>query len=164
MKQVMLVRHAHAHGLEPGVEDFERRLDRRGRHEAEAMARRARELGLAPDHLIASPADRAIATAREFAKALDFPLPRIRHDDRVYLAEPERLVAILRAAPPDAERVMLVGHNPGISELARWLTGEDVGQLPTAALYVATAELDRWADLEHGCCERLCLDHPRRAE
>ncbi len=160
-KQVILVRHAHAHGLEPGLEDFERRLDRRGRHEAEAMARRAHELGLAPDHLIASPADRAIATAREFAKALAFPLPRIRHDDRVYLAEPDRLVAILRNAPPDAQRVMLVGHNPGLSELAAWLTGEDVGHLPTAALCVATAALERWTDLQRGGFERLHLEHPR---
>lgn len=161
MKQVVLVRHAHAHGLEPGLEDFERRLDRRGRHEAEEMAHRARALGIAPDHLIASPADRTLATAREFAKALGFPLPRIRHDDRVYLAELQRLVAILRGAPPDAERVMLVGHNPGISELAGWLTGEDVGHLPTAALYVATGTLDRWADLQRGTFERLHLDHPR---
>lgn len=161
MKHLVLVRHAHAHGLEPGLEDFERRLDRRGRHEAEAMAERARDLGLTPDHLISSPADRAIATAREFAKALDFPLPRIRHDDRVYLAEPEQLVAILRSVPAGARRVMLVGHNPGISQLARWLTGEDVGDLPTAALYAASAELVRWADLRAGAFERTHFEHPR---
>jgi phosphohistidine phosphatase len=161
MKHLVLVRHAHAHGLEPGLEDFERRLDRRGRHEAEAMAQRARDLGLAPDHLISSPADRAIATAREFAKALDFPLPRIRHDDRVYLAEPEQLVAILRSVPAGARRVLLVGHNPGISQLARWLTGEDVGDLPTAALYAASAELGRWADLHAGAFERTHFEHPR---
>ena len=162
MKQLALVRHAHAHGLEPGLEDFERRLDRRGRHEAEAMARRARELGLAPDHLISSPADRAIATAREFAKALEFPLPRIRHDDRVYRAERDQLVAILRAAPPDAARVMLVGHNPGLSELAAWLTGEDLGDLPTAALYVVTTGLEHWTDLRRGAFERVHLEYPAR--
>jgi phosphohistidine phosphatase len=161
MKQVILVRHAHAHGLEPGLEDFERRLDRRGRHEAETMARRAHELGIAPDHLISSPADRAIATAREFAKTLGFPLPRIRHDDRVYLAEPEQLVAILRAAPANARRVMLVGHNPGLSQLAEWLTGEEVGHLPTAAVYAATSDLARWPDLHAGAFRRLHLDHPR---
>jgi phosphohistidine phosphatase len=161
MKQVILVRHAHAHGLEPGLEDFERRLDRRGRHEAETMARRAHELGIAPDHLISSPADRAIATAREFAKTLGFPLPRIRHDDRVYLAEPEQLVAILRAAPAGARRVMLVGHNPGLSQLAEWLTGEEVGHLPTAAVYAAASELARWPDLHAGAFRRVHLDHPR---
>jgi phosphohistidine phosphatase len=161
MKQVILVRHAHAHGLEPGLEDFERRLDRRGRHEAETMAQRAHELGIAPDHLISSPADRAIATAREFAKTLGFPLPRIRHDDRVYLAEPEQLVAILRAAPATVRRVMLVGHNPGLSQLAEWLTGEEVGHLPTAAVYVATSDLARWPDLDAGAFRRLHLEHPR---
>jgi phosphohistidine phosphatase len=125
------------------------------------MARRAEELGLVPDHLIASPADRASATAREFAKALGFPLPRIRHDDRVYLAEPAQLVEILRSVPDQVRRVMLVGHNPGISELAEWLTGEDLGHLPTAGLYAARGHVARWAQLEAGALERLHLDGPR---
>jgi phosphohistidine phosphatase len=161
VRRVVLVRHAHAHAVEPGLEDFERRLDKRGRREAEAMARRAHELELVPDHLIASPADRALETAREFAKALGFPLPRIRHDDRVYLAEPAQLVAILRSVPNDVRTVMLVGHNPGISRLAEWLTGDDVGDLPTAAIYAASGELDRWHDLARDTFERTARDHPR---
>jgi phosphohistidine phosphatase len=161
MKQIVLVRHAHAHAQEPGLEDFERRLDGRGRREAEAMALRARELGLFPQHLISSPADRAIATAREFAKALGFPLPRIRHDDRVYLAPPGQLVAILRHVPDEVGRVLLVGHNPGISELAEWLTGEDVGALPTAAVYGADVDIERWCDLHSQTAERTHYHHPR---
>lgn len=161
MKQIVLVRHAHAAAAEPGLEDFERRLDKRGRREAEAMARRALELGLVPDHLISSPADRAIATAREFARTLGFPLPRIRHDDRVYLAEPEQLVAILRAAPSAASRVMLVGHNPGLSQLAEWLAGDAVGHLPTAAVYAMRSRSGAWPDLHAGAFERTHYEYPR---
>jgi phosphohistidine phosphatase len=161
MKQLVVVRHAHAHGLEPGLEDFERRLDRRGRAEAEAMAEKAKDLALVPDHLITSPADRAVATAREFARALGFPLPRIRHDDRVYLAEPERLVAIVRGLPDDLDRVMVVGHNPGLSQFAAWLTGEDLGQLPTAAMYAARGDLASWRDLDRGVLERVAYEWPR---
>jgi phosphohistidine phosphatase len=161
VREIVLVRHAHAHGEEPGLEDFERRLDKRGRREAAEMAERARELGLEPDHLVSSPADRAIGTAREFAKALGFPLPRIRHDDRVYLASPATLVTVLRSAPHAAKRVMLVGHNPGLSELAEWLTGEDVGSLPTAAIYAVRGELELWDELHRDGFERFKADHPR---
>jgi phosphohistidine phosphatase len=57
--------------------------------------------------------------------------------------------------------VMLVGHNPGLSQLAEWLTGEEVGHLPTAAVYAATSDLARWPDLDAGAFRRLHLDHPR---
>lgn len=161
VRELVLVRHAHAHAAEPGLEDFERRLDRRGRGEAETMAARAAALGLAPAHLISSPADRAIATARQFAKALGFPLPRIRHDDRVYLAEREQLVAILRALPDAPQRVMLVGHNPGLSALAEWLTDEDVDALATGSFYVARGPLAHWANLARGALEPAGYEQPR---
>jgi phosphohistidine phosphatase len=125
------------------------------------MAALAAEAGLLPDHLLTSPADRARETAHEFAKAFGFPLPRIRHDDRAYLAERPQLVAILRGAPDAARRVLLVGHNPGLSELAEWLTGEDVGNLPTASVYVAAGALERWSDLSHGAFGRTRYDWPR---
>lgn len=161
LRQLTLVRHAHAQPHDRDLEDFERRLDKRGRHEARDIAARARDLGLRPDHLISSPADRAIETARELAKALKFPLHRIRHDDRVYLAEPEQLVAILRAAPPTARHVLLVGHNPGLSRLAAWVTNdESFGELPTAALVSARGKLDRWHDLYAGSLERVCYETP----
>lgn len=161
VRRLTIVRHAHAEPHSHDREDFERRLDKRGRREAHAIAARARELGLAPDHLISSPADRAIETAREVAKALDFPLHRIRHDDRAYLAEPEQLVAILRAAPPAAEHVLLVGHNPGLSRLVAWLADDTTfGELPTAALVSLTGEMDRWHDLYAGVLERACFETP----
>jgi phosphohistidine phosphatase len=161
LRQLTLVRHAHAQPHDRELEDFERRLDKRGRHEARDIAARARDLGLRPDHLISSPADRAIETARELAKALEFPLHRIRSDDRVYLAEREQLVAILRAAPPTTRHVLLVGHNPGLSRLAAWVTDdESLGELPTAALVSARGELDRWHDLYAGSLERVCYETP----
>jgi phosphohistidine phosphatase len=161
MKELVIVRHAHAHGIEPGLEDFERRLDRRGRSEAEDMAARARKLGLVPDHVITSPADRAVATAREFARALAFPLPRIRHDDRVYLAERKALVEIVRGLPASIGRVLLVGHNPGLSELAGWLTGEDIDQLPTAAIYAVRIDAGDWRELQRDAGERIAYEWPR---
>jgi phosphohistidine phosphatase len=161
MKQLTIVRHAHAEKHEADIEDFERRLDKRGRREAEQMAELAHALAIRPDYLLASPAVRAISTAKEFARALGFPLPKIRHDDRIYLAERAALVTILRAVPPSARHVLIVGHNPGLSRLVAWLTDDDAaGELPTAALVTLKGDLERWDELAAGCLARVRLRWP----
>jgi len=161
MKQLTIVRHAHAEKHEADIEDFERRLDKRGRREAEQMAELAHALAIRPDYLLASPAVRAISTAKEFARALGFPLPKIRHDDRIYLAERAVLVTILRAVPPSARHVLIVGHNPGLSRLVAWLTDDDAaGELPTAALVTLKGDLERWDELAAGCLARVRLRWP----
>jgi phosphohistidine phosphatase len=161
MKLVTIVRHAHAEKHDGDVEDFERRLDKRGRREAEQMADLAQALGLRPDHVVSSPAVRAISTAKEFARSLNFPLQRIRHDDRIYLAERSTLATILRSTPATARHVLLVGHNPGVSRLVSWLTGDDAGgDLPTAALCTLGGSLERWSELDGGLFEQVRLRWP----
>jgi len=161
MRQLTIVRHGHAEKQHGDIEDFERRLDKRGRKEAEAMAELAHRCAVRPDHVVSSPAVRAIATAKEFARALAFPLPRIRHDDRLYLAERSQIVAILRSVPASARHVLLVGHNPGLSRLAAWLTDrDDIGELPTAALVTLRADIESWDGLGQGTCDVVRVRWP----
>ncbi len=161
MKHVTLVRHAHAEKHESDIEDFERRLDKRGRREAEEMADLAHAIGLRPDHIVTSPAVRTVSTAKEFARVFGYPLPKIRHDDRIYLAERAALVTILRAVPSACRHVLLVGHNPGLSRLAKWLTDDDeIGDLPPAAICALKADIDRWPEVDAGVFERIALRSP----
>ena len=161
MKHVTIVRHAHAEKHDSDIEDFERRLDKRGRREAEEMAELTHALGLHPDHIVTSLAVRTVSTAKEFARAVGFPLPKIRHDDRIYLADRATLVTILKAVPAGCRHVLLVGHNPGLSRLAKWLTDDDsIGDLPPAAVCALKAGIDRWADVEAGLFERVALRWP----
>jgi phosphohistidine phosphatase len=104
---------------------------------------------------------RTVGTAKEFAQALGFPLPRIRHDDRIYMAERSMLVTILRAVPAACRHVLLVGHNPGVSRLAKWLTDDDaIGDLPPAALCALRADIGAWADVDAGLFRRTALRWP----
>jgi phosphohistidine phosphatase len=161
MKSVTIVRHAHAEKHDSDVDDFERRLDKRGRREAEEMSELAHALGVRPDYVLSSPAIRAISTAKEFARSLGLPLPKIRHDDRIYLAERTTLVAILRSVPDSVRHVLLVGHNPGLTRLVGWLSGDDqAGELPTAAMCTLKAGIDHWRDLDAGRFETVRLRWP----
>ena len=125
------------------------------------MAELAHALGVRADYMFSSPAVRAISTAKEFARSLGFPLQRIRHDDRIYLAERGVLATILRATPASYRHVLIFGHNPGISRLASWLSGDDsIGELPTAAMCTLKADIDAWPEIAAGVFERVRLRWP----
>lgn len=148
VRTLTLFRHAHAEKPTEEIEDFERELDKRGRREAKRMSQTLAALGPSPDHLITSSSVRTVQTAKILAHALGFPLERIRHDDRVYLADADRLLAILQHCPDEARHVLLVGHNPGLSVVAgRLESAHDVPEMPTAALCSLELPIGRWRDL-----------------
>lgn len=119
-RRLTLLRHAQASPAGGDVEDFERALDATGRHQAsERGAAFAERCARHPvDHIVTSTAVRTVATAKAYAHALGFPLSRVRHDDRLYDADLVLMWSVIQRAPTAARHVLLVGHNPGISELA----------------------------------------------
>lgn len=162
MKRLTLVRHAKSDWGDASLEDFERPLNRRGERDAPEMARRVAEAGLKPTLIVTSPAARALATARVFAKALGYPARKIRHADEAYLATPGTLLEVVRRAGGRSGHVMLFGHNPGISQFAALLTGDDsLGDMPTAAVVSLRVDVKDWADLEPGTAERALYDYPK---
>jgi phosphohistidine phosphatase len=161
LKLVTIVRHAHAERVRTGSVDFRRELDARGRAEAEEMAALAHRLGLRPDRLLASPAARTLATARAFTTALGLEPQRLHAIPEIYDAELATLAALLRALPEEDSHALLVGHNPGVSLLAHWLSGDVAsGSLPPAALLTLRSEVATWSQLEAGACVTVSLDWP----
>lgn len=150
MKQLILLRHAKA-VTKAAVQDFDRVLAPEGRREMERIAANLRASSIAPDLALVSPAARTRET---------WALTRIgggapRFEQSIYDAEVETLMELVRAVPDDIGRLMLVGHNPGIEELALLVGGEGAkpsigGGLPTAALAVFDLPEGRWADLAAG--------------
>ena len=138
---LVLLRHAKS-DWSGGETDIDRPLARRGRRQApEAGAWLAAHLP-AIDLAVVSPATRARSTWDLVAAELDAP-PPARIDERVYAASIRELVDVVRGLPEEAAVVALVGHNPGIEDLATRLTGEWV-TMPTSALAVLSLS-DRWS-------------------
>jgi len=150
MKRLTLVRHAHAK-VKKTVTDFERPLSRRGKSEAKETALALLEAGLVPDLLIASPAKRTAQTADIFAGELEIPTRRVRKDELLYLASADALLAAIQATGPRIEHLMLVGHNPGISELANAFAPEEqIGEFATGAACTLEFEVRTWSALDVG--------------
>lgn len=121
MRQLLLLRHAKSSWDEPHLSDHARPLNVRGKQAAAMMAREMRRLGLLPDLVLVSSARRTLQTLSAL-EPWDNP-PRVVPLDALYLAPASDLLDALHQAPPTAQCVLIVGHNPGLHDLAMQLAG-----------------------------------------
>jgi phosphohistidine phosphatase len=165
VKRLGLLRHAKADFDDVSVRDFERGLNDRGRRGAKLISRRIAELGIAWDHVIASPAVRVKATLA--AAGLD---DCATYDERAYLADAATLVDLLRQVKGEPANVLIAGHNPGLHELIfrlidpdqeDQLVAEATDKFPTAAFALLEFPLSSWASLQTGNARLVLLTRPR---
>ena len=138
-----MLRHAKSSWTDSSIEDHERPLNARGRRDAPRVGTVLREQGLVPDVWITSDAVRARATAEAAAQAAAFT-GDLAIEPSLYLASPADIYGVLRALGRGTQTVMIVGHNPGVSELVAQLTGERE-EMPTAALARIALPIDSWS-------------------
>ncbi|MGD9597787.1 MAG: histidine phosphatase family protein [Steroidobacteraceae bacterium] len=144
MRYLTLVRHGEAEWRESPTADFDRPLTRRGLAEAADAAKRLRARGLPPpDLLLTSPAVRTLQTAEAIARELGIVRDRIEHIDPLYLASHATLGSVVAGTDSRIRHLLLVGHNPGISEFARQLApGLVSGSLPTGGCVTVRCDAD----------------------
>ena len=147
MKTLLVLRHAKSSWKDPGLEDHDRPLNKRGKRDAPRMGKLLRDEKLVPDLIVSSTAVRAQSTAKAAAKSAQYEA-EIRLDERLYLADPATMVSVLKeVGDPSANKVMIVAHNPGQEELVRVLAGGG-GPFPTAALAQIELPIETWTELE----------------
>jgi phosphohistidine phosphatase len=152
MRRLMLLRHARA--APAGFADFDRALTGEGRSAARAMGAFMAGNGLDPDLVLISSARRAAETWDIVAASL--PDSRtVRHDRLLYEASGETLLTLVRGIAPDYRSALIIGHNPGLEQLARTLAGGGDGlqrlmekHLPPGALVVIDFETGGWKRIE----------------
>lgn len=145
MKTLLLLRHGKSSWTDTSLADHDRPLKKRGREAAKRMGQLIRELDLVPDHILTSSAARATVTAQLAAAAAKFD-GDIEVVPVLYHADPSAFVAITSRVPSRFERVLIVGHNPGLEDWLDRLTGH-VEAFPTAAFARIELPIDSWLDL-----------------
>lgn len=144
MKTIYLVRHAKSSWKNPELDDFDRPLNKRGKRDAPYMGELLRKKGVAPDLLISSPANRAFTTAKQVAKALEYPLDKLMLDSGIYHASEKDLLRIVKNVPEHLNSVMLFGHNPGFTWFSNVLSGTNLENIPTSGAVQISFEHDSW--------------------
>lgn len=161
MKTLILVRHAKSSWADAGTDDFDRPLNDRGKADAPLMAKRLQERLSAVDLFVASPARRALKTAKLFAKVFEVDKEDVLQDQSLYLAPASAYFKAAAGLSDDKNTVALFGHNPGITEAANMLCGVKIDDMPTCSLFAVAAAIDKWADFMAAPKQFLFFDYPK---
>ena len=159
MKTLFLLRHAKSSWKDESLPDFERPLNRRGKHAAERIGRYLKHEAIVPELVLSSPALRARETIERVAKAAKWT-PEILFDQRIYEAGGLRLLDVVSQIENERKTALLVGHNPGIQELLMLLTGESK-KVPTAALLKIELKSSKWSTAADKRAKLAWLVKPR---
>jgi phosphohistidine phosphatase len=167
MSELYLLRHAKAVPQSAGMRDADRPLEPRGREGALAVAKWLKHQKIVPQLVLCSPATRTRQTCELIADAFA-RRPAVEYEAGLYLAGADRLLDYIRAVPDTVERVMMIGHNPGLHELAQMLSDTNTGPLADRlAANLATAGLVRyevtteWSGLRRRAARLVSLVTPK---
>jgi phosphohistidine phosphatase len=158
MRELILLRHAHAESAAPGQDDADRPLSRTGQAEAEAAGQWLKANAYVPDRVVCSPARRTRETLEQVLAVVGYV--EQRQDARIYQATSGELMAIADEHM-ECSRVLIVGHNPGFEQLAALLSSGQSGEfrgMPAGG--IAVLKLPANAELEPGVAELVAFWWP----
>jgi len=161
MKNLTLVRHAKSSWNNPQLADFQRPLNKRGERDAPRMGSRLAARNMQPQIIVSSPAVRALTTAKVIASALGFQAAEIITDERIFHAYSDHLLEVIRGFDASLHHVMLVGHNPGLTDLVEQLSHAGISNIPTCGIVMLGFSVDHWRDVSDGAGEMLLFDYPK---
>ncbi len=154
MKRLTLLRHAESNWNHPGLTDFERPLNERGRRDAAEMGDRLAKRNFKPEGIMTSPAQRALETLAIIAPAIDFPLKSIVHNKTLYGAGLTEMYKVMEKLDDTLEHILIVGHNPTWTDLANHLlTGDrsSLYNLPPCGVVDLELKIQTWNEIHENC-------------
>ena len=162
MKILHLIRHAKSSWDYPELDDFERPLNKRGKHDIPLIGRQLLKRKVNPDLIISSPALRAATTARGLAEIIKYPLIKIRYVDQIYDSSAYNLLDIIKEQKNKYKVLFLIAHNPGLTSLANLLCDTYVDNIPTCGIYCLKMNITNWSDAQAKCATLNFFDFPKK--
>lgn len=162
MKTIYFIRHAKSSWDDPMLRDHDRPLNARGLRDAPRMAERLAELGIHPDGILTSSAQRARQTAEYFRVALKIANLQVRIREELYHAWPDTIAQQIRLLPDDWDTVLLFGHNPGYTDLANRLKNKQlIDNVPTCGIIGGKSKAKSWKEFNLRETERVAFLYPK---
>ncbi len=161
MKTLTLVRHAKSSWKDTNLSDRKRPLNRRGERDAPVMGKRIAENGIRPSLIISSPATRAWTTAKIIAAEIAYPIEFLQREDELYLASLNGILDVIAAQDNGFNHLLVVGHNPGLTDMVNFLSPGLTHNLPTAGVVSVHIDQDDWDLRERPKSELLVHDYPK---
>ncbi len=162
MRELFLVRHAKSSWDDPILSDFDRPLNSRGKEDAPLMGEHLKKLGIKPDLILSSPAKRAKKTAKILAAKLGYPEEKIEWREQIYEASAQTLLYLVCQLPQGAKRVMVIGHNPGLTMLANILGDITIENIPTAGVVGVAFDTSDWQEACRMQGHTILFEYPKK--
>jgi len=147
MKTLYLVRHAKAILDNRMEKDIERQLLEKGIKRTGTIIDFLLQKKIKVDLIVCSPAVRAFETARALAHALNFPLTNIKIERLLYEGDSDKIGDLFYDLPQNKESLMIVGHNPSITNFANLFLPEPIDYLPTSGIVCLQFDVNLWDEL-----------------
>ncbi len=166
MKTLYIIRHAKSSWDNPDQSDFDRPLNGRGERDAPRMGKRLKEKEIHPDLMISSPAKRALSTGKRIAEILKYPKENIKTPNTLYHADEETILGIIQKVNYRCDVVMLIGHNPGLTDFLNALCEDEtnIDNLPTCGVVAFVFKEKSWKEIKWGTGKMLFFDYPKSKE
>ena len=161
MKTICLVRHAKSSWDPPGIADDQRELLPKGIEKTKLVAGFLIKEGVKPGLMISSQAVRAFETAKILADCLDYPLKQILIDRRVYDGPYDRMLDMIYATPNEVDSLMIIGHNPLITQLANLFLHPGIDGMQTSAVVCVSFQTEKWEDIPVSRSEKKFYVFPK---
>ena len=162
MKTLYLMRHAKSSWKDETINDLDRPLNKRGERDAPFMGQMMLQKGVFPDEIISSPAERALATLRHICPVINLPFQNVKVNPSLYAASPTDMLIIIKEINENRQTVLLLGHNPGLTDLSNYLSGNPIDNIPTCGIVELHFPRKSWQEIELGSCRRGFFEYPKK--
>ena len=160
MRKLILLRHAKSSWKDTSLDDFDRPLNRRGKKDAPIMADKLSMRKIKIDLIISSPAKRTTETAKIFANILGYQ-SEIIFNDKLYEASYKEILEVINLIDDKYQNVLLVCHNPGITDLANYISNYFIENISTSGI-VGLSTNSSWKNINENGCTLLFYDYPKK--
>jgi phosphohistidine phosphatase len=163
MKKLYLIRHAKSSWNDLNLDDFDRPLNKRGKHDVKLMGERLKSKQIKPDLIIASPAKRTSITANSIAKKIGYDLEKIDYQETIYEASLSDLLTVLKSIDNKNDVVFLIGHNPSLNSLLDYLVeSHNIENIVTTGMVEIELDVQRWGEIDEDSGEVVLFEFPKK--
>lgn len=162
MKKLYLVRHAKSSWDNGNLKDIERPLNKRGERDAPFMGKLMKDNNVKADLLMTSPAERALKTAKIFCSEMDIPKKHLLVEHNLYEAGRKDIIEVIHQFDNEKNSAMIFSHNPGLSDLAGYLTNGEINDIPTCGIVSLNCSINSWKELDNINCNLDFFEFPKK--
>lgn len=163
MRELILIRHAKSDWSNPLLDDFERPLNKRGEKNAPFMAKILKKEIQKPDLIISSPSFRTKLTLEYFLKEFEYK-GEVIFEKSIYEAPFENLLKVIKNVDDKYKTIFLIGHNPGLNDLANFLLGSFEDNIPTSGVLKIDFDTNSWKNISKDNSKLIFFKYPKMFE